>query len=213
MPTFSTDIDLLHWEPNILKDAEFASQTLLQSTADLSETTLSLLSGSLVDAQVEAGQAVYVGGAINGSFPIVTIDSPTQLTLSILYDKLYDAPPTPGRGGPDATGVSIAIRTFWAQRQVVTELLLHAAGLTANDFAKVLNPQSLKRACVLGTLQMIYNALAAAAAESSIYAIRAALYEKLYRRALRSARVELDLNGDGKTDCVRKLNTLELIRG
>ena len=74
--TFCNDTDLLHWEPNILKDAEFASQTLLQSTADLSETTLSLLSGSLVDAQVEAGQAVFIGGAINGSFPIVTLTRP-----------------------------------------------------------------------------------------------------------------------------------------
>ena len=27
--TFCTDIDLLHWEPNILRDAAFASQTLI----------------------------------------------------------------------------------------------------------------------------------------------------------------------------------------
>lgn len=212
MPTFATDIDLLHWEPNLLKDAEFASHTLLETTGDLSETTLTLLSGSLVDAQVEAGQAVFIGGAINGSFPIVTVDSATQLTLSVLYDKLYEAPPTPGRAGPDATGVSVVVRTFWPQRQVVSELILHAAGLSAGEFEKVINPSSLKRACVLGTLHMINNALAAASEEPSRYAIRAALYEKLYRRALRSVRVELDLDGDGKADCVRSLNTLELVR-
>jgi hypothetical protein len=213
MPTFSTDIDLIHWEPNLLKEAAFTSQTLLATTGNLSGTSLTISGASFEDAEVSADNIVYIGGAIDGTFPVASVDSATQITVSVLYDKLFEAPPTPGRAGPDATGVDIAVRTFWPQRQVVTELILHAAGLDIDEFAKVLNPATLKRACTLGTLQMIYNALAAAAGESSVFAARAHLYERLYRRALRSARVEIDTNGDGRPDIVRALNTVQFLRG
>jgi len=42
--------------------------------------------------------------------------------------------------------------------------------------------------------------------------VRVDLYERLYRRALRNTRVDLDLNGDGRADTVRALNVLELQR-
>ena len=48
-----------------------------------------------------------------------------------------------------------------------------------DESATIINPQVLKRVCVLGTLQMIYNALAAAAEEPARLALRADLYERL----------------------------------
>ncbi|HEV2294580.1 MAG TPA: hypothetical protein VGR35_12055 [Tepidisphaeraceae bacterium] len=74
------------------------------------------------------------------------------------------------------------------------------------------NPIALKKPAVLGTLQMIYSALAAAAATPQTLATRAELYERLYRRALRNTVVELDLNGDGEADTVRPLNVMQLQR-
>ena len=32
MTTYCTDVDLIQWEPNLLKDAAFASQTLLPNS-------------------------------------------------------------------------------------------------------------------------------------------------------------------------------------
>ena len=86
--TFSTDIDLLHWEPNILRDAAFASQTLISGTGDLSGTTFTLAAGSLATAHVTADQVIVLTGDISGCYPIVSVDSATQLTLSTLYDGL-----------------------------------------------------------------------------------------------------------------------------
>ena len=76
----------------------------------------------------------------------------------------------------------------------------------------ILNPKALKRPCVLGTLQMIYSAMAAVAADPAELRVRADLYERLYRRALRSARIEIDTNGDGEADGRRALNMLSLAR-
>ena len=59
---------------------------------------------------------------------------------------------------------------------------------------------------------MIYNALAAATGAPDEYSVRAELYQQLYRRAMRSTNVEVDLNNDGVADERRQLNVLKLAR-
>jgi len=212
---FCTDTDLLHWEPNILKDATFASQLLAAGTGNLAATVFTITSGSLIADHVQPGEVIVLTGAIIGCFPIASVDSSTQLTLSVLYDGLL---PEEGSGVASpvgtAAGLTYSIRTFWAQRRMISDLIQQAAGLASGESAAsaIVNPKELKRACALGTLQMIYSALAAASTSPAPLDARADLYERLYRRALRSAKVELDLNGDGKTDAIRALNVLELQR-
>ena len=213
--TFATDIDLLHWEPNILRDAAFASQTLISGTGNLAGTAFAISSGSFSAAHVASDMAIVLGGTIVGTFPIVSVVSATQLTVSTLYDGLFPSSGDPA-ASPVATanGLTFAIRTFWPQRRVVSELLLQAAGLDPTDdsAATIVNPQSLRRACTLGTLQMIYSALAAAASEPENLNVRAEVYERLYRRALRSVTIEIDSNGDGEPDIARPLNVMCLQR-
>ena len=214
---YCTDVDLLHWEPNLFRDAAFASQLQLAGTGDLSGTTFTLDTGSLTAAHVAVNQVIVLTGTIAGSYPIVSIDGATQLTLSVMYDGLYPES-GPGVASPVGTAIDLgyAIRTFWPQRKVVSDLLTRAAGIgpetDAPAAAQVVNAESLRRPCVLGTLQMIYSALAAAAAEPAKFSARAELYERLYRRALAQTRVQVDLDGDGREDATRMLSVLELKR-
>jgi hypothetical protein len=215
MNPFCTDLDLINWEPNICRDAAFASQTLMSGTADLSGTTLTIATGSFLDAHVEPNQVVVLSGSIAGSFAVVSIDSATSLTISVLYDALFgDAAEASPVGS--ATGLGFVIRTFWPQRQVVSEILQQAAGILPGDSrtvdAVILNPQALRGPCILGTLQLIYSALAAIADAPREYAVRAELYERLYRRALHSTLVEIDLNGDGIAECRQQLDNVQLVR-
>ena len=216
MLTFCTDIDLLHWEPNVLRDAAFASQTLISGTGNLAGAVFTIASGSFNAAHVTPDLVCILSGATAGSYPIVSVDSATQLTLSVLYDGLFPTSGDPEPSPPGtANGLDFVIRTFWPQRRIVSELLLQAAGLDPSDpdaELKILNPDRLKRACTLGTLHLIHSALAAAAEEPGNLNIRVELYEKLYRRALRSATVELDLNLDSRIDTVRRLNVMDLQR-
>jgi len=217
--TYCTDTDLLHWEPNLLHEAAFASQTLLAGTGDLAGTTFTIdgpVGASLTAAHVTPTQVIVLAGGTSGSYPIVTVDSATQLTISTLYDGLFplSGSPTPS---PVATAADLGfvIRTFWPQRRVVSDLLLAAAGVdpTREDIDDVVvNVEVLRKPATLGTLQMIYSALAAAAAEPEPIAKRAEMYERLYRRALRNTVVDLDLNGDGEIDVTRPLNVLQLQR-
>jgi hypothetical protein len=230
IPTpFCTDIDLLHWEPNLLRDAAFVSQTLIAGTGALDGTTFTLSAGSLTSAKVARDMAIVLDGPVNGCFPITSIDSETELTISVLYDRL-SAPAADEQGSeevaaPEAVAVAAAaapsiafsIRTFKPQRLIVSELLAQAAGTDRarrNEVpAQITSPSVLRRPCALGTLQMIYSALAAAAGEDAAHlATRADLYERLYRRALRSTTVSIDLDGDGRPDVERALNVLDLQR-
>ena len=85
-------------------------------------------------------------------------------------------------------------------------------GTTQANSAVILNPEALKRACALGTLQMIYSAIAAVASEPAKYNVRADMYERLYRRALLAAQVDLDLNGDGLVDSRRSPGLARMVR-
>ena len=210
--TFCTDIDLLYWEPDLLKSAAFASQLLLAGTGTLSGTKFTIASGSLAESHVLAGQAIVLSGAVSGCYPLASVDSATELTLSVLYEGLDQSPSPPG----SAADVGLVIRTFWPQRKLVSDLLLHAAGIGpesgAPAEAAIANPQALRRPCTLGTLQLLYSAMSAASNEPGPLAIRAELYERLYRRALSRTRVEIDYNGDGAAERVRHLALIELGR-
>jgi len=215
--TFCSDIDLLHWEPNIFRDAAFASQLLLAGTGDLSGTTFTAAGAPLIDAHIAADQVIVLSGALAGSYPILSVDSASQLTLSVMYDGLFpdSGPATPTPAG-SAAGLSFAIRTFFPQRRLVSSILLRAAGIGAETdapaTAQIVNTEALRRPCVLGTLQMIYNALAAASTDPAELNIRAELYQRLYRRALGHTIAEIDLDGDGKAELVRRLGSLEMLR-
>lgn len=211
MQPFATDTDLLHWEPNLLRDAGAVAQTLLSGTGTIESTSFTIDSGSLLDAQISGEHVIVLDAPISGSFPIVSVDSATAMTLSVLHDQIgadgFSAW-TPGAG----SGIGFAIRTFWPQRRIVSELLSLTAGVDFAHASRIINPEALRRPCVLGSLQMIYTALAAASEEPGAYLVRAEMYERLYRRALRATRVDVDLDDDGHIDVRRSLNVLQLTR-
>jgi hypothetical protein len=217
---FCNDADLLYWEPEVLREAAFASQTLDAGTGSLSGTQFSVVTGTVFTSRaVEPGQVIVLSGAVAGCFPIVAITDPFNLQLGVLNDELFPDPPstTPPLISPGtASGLDFVIRTFWAQRRVVSDLLSQAVGIipgTAQaQAAQILNPQALRRAATLGTLQMIYNALAAAASEPAPFTVRADLYERLFRRAMRQAQVDIDLDGDGRADSRRSPGLVRMFR-
>ncbi len=217
MSTFCNDTDLLLWEPNLLAEAALASQTLISGTADLVNTTLTIAAGDLLAAHVTADQVVVLAGTISGCFPIVSVDSSTTLTISILYEGTWpgDTAQTPSRIG-SAVSLSYTVRSFYPQRRLVADLLRRAVGIdtrAGQAMPAILNPEVLRRANALGTLQMIHSALAAAADAPEVHQARADLYQRMYRRELRSCAVQLDLDGDSRVDTIRRPGILTFSRG
>src|SRR5262249_36869144 len=159
----------------------------------LAGTTFSIDAGSLIASNVTSDYVIALSGTVTGSFPIVAINSATELVLSVLYDDLFpdDGGVSPQVSG-SGSGIDFAIRTLSPQRKTVSEQLIRAAGLEPNQASRILNPQVLNRPCALGSLQMIYTALAASADDPKTLLTRASMYERLYSRAVRAALVEID---------------------
>ena len=204
---FCTDADLLAWEPNIFRDAPFASQTLLAGTGTLSGTSFTIESGSFADAGIAADHVITLGGDIDGCFPIRAVDSDTANTVSALdqLNEPSELTPPLSASGP----IPFAIRTFRPQREIVTQLIAQAGSLESTD--ELLNADVLARPCALGTFELIYSALAAIS-DNELASRRAAFYERLYRRALRHITIEVDTNGDGQLDERRTLSVLRFQR-
>lgn len=212
---YCTDTDLLRWEPTLFAEAAFASQTLLSADCTLGGTTLTLAGGASFEAsRVRAGHVATISGtAANGGFPIISIESATSATVSVLHDGLDALPPLTAPIVDAAAALRVTVRTFSPQRQIVSELLSWMSGIRPGTAARVMNASVLRRPCALGTLHMIYNAMAAAAMQDSAdLIVRAELYERLYRKSLRGVVVELDLDGDGRVDAQRALRLVQFAR-
>lgn len=209
--TYATDTDLLHWEPALFKDATLPSQTLIAGTAAVTGTAVTIAAGSFTTAGIVAGHVLTLGTPLEGSFPIVAVSSATVLSVSVLYDRLTpddtDTPPRPIGSG---TNVPYTIKTFLPQIGIVSEMLRRV--LEVSDAAQILNPLALRRSAALGTLQMLYSAAGAIALDDVKLSAKAVFYERLYRRALRVAKVEIDQNGDGVRDSIRCPGIVQLRR-
>lgn len=220
MTTYCDDIDLLSYEPHVFRDAAWASQTLFAGTADLVGTTLTLVGGGTLASTPVVGPRYVVvlnGTGVNGTYPIVTRVSNTQLTVSALYDDLLPSASVAGASPVGtAAGLTVAVRTFSPQAAVVSMLLTQACGIVEGvgdeQTVTIVNPGALRMPCVLGTLGMIFGTLAGATGADPNLRARADLYDRAYRRAVRSVIARLDIDGDGVADVVRHLNVLEMTR-
>jgi len=209
--TFCDDTDILDWEPDIFRDAAFASQLQCSGQGDLDGTAFTASGVSFAAAGVAPRQVLTLSGAVSGCYPIVSVDGPDRLTVSIMHPALDSSPPRALPVG-SASGLTFAVRNFYPQRRIASELLRGLAGAGHDAPPTILNPAVLRRPCLLATLHMIYNALAAAAAEPMSLRLRADLYERLFRRSLAQVRVHLDADGDGRPDTVRCLATVRFHR-
>jgi hypothetical protein len=85
---FSNDADVLKYEPVLFGELHLSSQVLASGTGGvLSGTTFTASGADFVSALVSAGGVVYLQSAdsvLDGAFEIVSVDSATQLTVSVL---------------------------------------------------------------------------------------------------------------------------------
>lgn len=193
---YATDTDLLHHEPNLFKDTALVSQTLIAGNGELTGTTFTIGSGSLITAGVSAGHVLYLGGSINGCFPIVDITGETTLQLTVLYDlMLANLVPIAA-----ATEAPFKVTTAAPQIGLVSEMIRRILGVDGP--AEILNPAVLRRATCMGALHLLYTATAAVALDDSILTAKSAVYRRLFQQSLRTVNVELDRDGDGVADQV-----------
>lgn len=212
---FANDADLLTLEPRLFLDIIWAGQVILKAPAAISGGSL-VFDGqdpTLEQLGVETGSVVTVGEA---SFAVAGRSSENEVTIACPRRFAEDPPGLPGK----LEDGEVTITTFRPQLGVIHRQLLRMAGIDPLPFAmpgranesNITNPEALRLAAVLGTLHLIYAAAGALLPEEAPVNQRARTYRDWYAQERRNVIVELDLDGDGKPDAARRLNSLMLGR-
>lgn len=217
MVRFSSDTDILRHEPGLFGELHLTSQVLTKgSGAELSGTTLTDAAGNFSGAGVEAGGVVYLtsaDGTLDGGYEIVSVDSATQLTVSVLRANRADNPVAP----PAASDVSYRISTFAAQAEEaafqLTEYFGIQPGNPTSDITvdNLIETEGLRKASALAVMSAVY-ATWADQIPGQAYWQKSVHYRQLFEKARLRCRLSIDLGTDGIADIARLGGAIKLVR-
>ena len=155
-------------------------------------------------AGVSAGGVIYLrsaDGAIDGGYEIVSMDSTTQLSISVLRpDSQADA-----IAPPAATDLSYRISTFAPQANEVGFQLTGYFGIRPGnpaseyDIDDVLDTGVLRQPSVFAVISCVYAMLAGRAEDDNFWK-KSLHYQKLFNSAKGRTRLSIDLGSDGVVD-------------
>ncbi len=217
MVSFSSDVDILKYEPVLFGELHLSGQVLAAGTGGtLSGTTFTASGADFVSAQVSAGGVVYMhtaDGSLDGAYEIVSLDSSTQLSVSVIRSDSDDAAVAP----PSATGISYRVSTFAPQAGEVCFRLTEHFGIKPGNPASiydaddVLDTDVLRRASVFGVISSVYAMLASKAKDENFWK-KSLHYQKLFERAKERCRLSIDIGSDGVADVTRVGAFVRLVR-
>lgn len=211
---FATDRDLLMFEPRLFFDVSWASQKLVDSASggsiNSAGDTLTLSGGTFDSLGIGEGFVV-----IAGATPLEVVErlSATQVRISRLRASAGDAL-IPAASG---SGLKVVIHTFRPQiaivhRQVMRMLGIEPGGGSSPRESDITNPSSLVPAEALGALHLIFSSAAALVGGDSTLWVKARMYEERFRRERRRVVAEIDLDGDGRADTIRRASAAQFMR-
>lgn len=218
MTKFSNDIDLLKWEPVLFSELALVSQTLCQGTDGVvSGTTLTSAGADFTGSGVVAGQVVYLRSndqSIDGCYEVVSVDSGTQLTVSVVRQTTADAAVAP----PGGSALTWRISTFDPQAEEVAYSLLEYFGINpvsggnGVNVDDILDGRALRQASVFAVLAAVFAGTAAGQDDSRGLWEKSQRYQKLFGAARDKARVGIDTNGDNVAEEYRTGGVVRLRR-
>ncbi len=217
MVSFSNDADIMKYEPILFTELYLPWQVLASGEGgELSGTTFTAGDADFVSAQVSAGGVINLqsaDGSLDGAYEIVSVDSATQLGISVIRTYSDDESIAP----PAAADVSYRISTFGPQTSEagfqLTEYFGIRPGNPASDYSAedILNVDVLRAASVFAVISSVYAMLASESKEENFWK-KSLYYQKLFEKARQRCRLSIDVGSDGVADVTKVGASVRLIR-
>lgn len=206
MISFCNDRDILKYEGILFSDLYYPWQTLCQGLDGVvSGSTFTAANENFVVSGAEPGGVIYLrtaDGLLDGSYEIVSVDSETELTISVIRADFDGGTIGPG----DSNSVSYRISTFIPQaRQVFLELTQYFGigpgdGVSEIDADDIMDVEGLRAASVYAVIAGIYVTLASKEKGDAGFWKKSMHYQRLFEKAREKCSLSFDVNGDGKCD-------------
>jgi hypothetical protein len=217
MVSFSNDVDILKYEPALFGELHLPWQVLAAGTGGtLSGTTFTAGGADFVSAQVSAGGVINLrsaDGLLDGVYEIVSVDSATQLTISIIRSDSN----SPAVAPPAASDITYRVSTFGPQASEVGFQLTEYFGIRPGNPASiyevedVLDTDVLKRASVFAVISSVYAMLASKAKDENFWK-KSMHYQALFEKARERCRLSIDAGSDGVADITKGGASVKLVR-
>jgi len=217
MVTFSNDAEILKYEPILFGELHLPGQVLVCGTGGTLNGTSFTASGvNFINALAEAGGVIYLqtsDGALDGAFEIISVDSATQLTVSVIRADTDGQAIAP----PSGSQITFRISTFKPQAAEVGFQLTEYFGIKPGnpasiyDAEDVLDANVLERASVFAVISSVYAMLASKATNENFWK-KSLHYQKLFEKARERCRLNIDAGNDGVTDITRIGGSVRLVR-
>jgi hypothetical protein len=218
MLSFSDDVDILRYEPVLFGELHFSGQVLRSGTDGvLNGTTFTKSGEDFISAGVESGGVIYLQSsdlALDGCYEIVSVDSASQLTVSVLRADREGDPIAP----PAGTEISYRVSTFRPQANEVFFQLTQHFGLRPGCPNSVFEAEDISDTGVLrqvSTFAVLANAYAIIASKGQFregFWQKSFHYNKLFTKAKERCRVSIDIDADGVIDITRFGGSMKLLR-
>jgi hypothetical protein len=217
MVNFSNDVDILRYEPLLFGELHLPWQVLAAgSGGTLIGTTFAASSADFVSALATTGHVIYLqsaDGSLDGAYEIVSVDSATELTISVIRTDSNDEPIAP----PAAADISYRISTFGPQASEVGFQLTEYFGIRPGnpasdvDVEDILDANVLRRASVFAVISSVYAILASKTKDENFWK-KSLHYQKLFERARERCQLSVDIDGDGVADITKAGASRRLVR-
>lgn len=217
MVSFSNDADILKYEPILFGELHLSQQVLATGTGGtVSGTTFTASGADFVSAQVCCGGVIYLqsaDGTLDGAYEIISVDSATQLSISVIRADSAMA----GIAPPAATDISYRVSTFGPQTNEIAFQLTEYFGISPGnpsseiDAADILDTDVLKRASVFAVISTVYTMLTSKAKDENFWR-KSMHYQKLFARARERCRLSIDIGSEGVADITKVGASGKLVR-
>lgn len=219
MNSFSNDVDILKYEPSLFGDLHFAGQVLISGTSgEIEGDVFNTPDADFNSSKITAGMAIYLRsaeGIIDGAFEIISVNSATQLTISVLRADGQDET----IGLPDAEEVSYRICSYQPQSsEIFLQLTQHFGlrpGISDGTYSvdDILDASVLRQVSVYGVLSIVFATLAGRAGDDEEnFWKKSKYYRQLFEKALQRCKISIDLGDDGVADSIRSGASIRLLR-
>jgi len=210
------DRDLLAIEPGIFTGGGFDSQRIASGNDGTTNgTTFTSASADFTAAGAQAGMVLCVYETVPAEgvcYEIVSVNSPTELTVSVLRSDRNGPVVAPPAGNAQKYHITTFIPQIASVQSDLEERLRRmgeASGIDAGEFVD--SPQ-LRKVVALGALAGIFAARASNASNADANWVKAEFYRRAHQEASSALRLARDADGDGFAEQTRALGDVTLRR-